>query len=238
VACITSDPSKPRWTRTVSTSAIACSSRRTYSASAVALLQPYGVSAARFFINGIDTRTQGIDTVLRYALDTTSAGRFNFSVSHNLNKTEAGYVQTSTSVLPDVVLFGRQNLLRITRGTPSNKLILDSIWNYPFEGAVLDVNAKATRYGSVLSPSSALTAAAYTPSNPDLLINPAWVADLEAGAEVGEHLHFALGANNLFDKYPNILPATVNPTGSSSFSSFSPYGFNGRFIYARANYHW
>jgi hypothetical protein len=32
-------------------------------------------------------------------------------------------------------------------------------------------------------------------------------ADLELGAEVGEHLHFALGANNLFDKYPNILPA-------------------------------
>jgi iron complex outermembrane receptor protein len=208
------------------------------SANVVALLQPYGVSAARFFINGIDTRTQGVDTVLRYALDTTSTGKFNFSVSHNLNKTEAGYVQTSTSVLPDVVLFGRQNLLRITRGTPSNKLILDTIWNYPLEGAVLDVNAKATRYGAVLSPSSALTAAAYTPSNPDLLINPAWIADLEVGAEVGEHLHFALGADNLFDKYPNILPTAVNPTGSSSFSSFSPYGFNGRFIYARANYHW
>ena len=208
------------------------------SADVVALLQPYGVSAARFFINGIDTRTQGIDTALRYALDTASVGRFNFSVSHNLNKTDAGYVQTSTSVLPDVVLFGRQNLLRITRGTPSNKLILDTIWNYPLEGAVLDVNAKATRYGAVLSPSSALTAAAYTPSNPDLLINPAWIADLEVGAEVGEHLHFALGADNLFDKYPNILPAAVNPTGSASFSSFSPYGFNGRFIYARANYHW
>ena len=60
---------------------------------------------------------------------------------------------------------------------------------------------------AALSPSSALTAAACTPSNPDLLISPAWVADLELGAEVGEHLHFALGANNWFDKYPNILPA-------------------------------
>jgi iron complex outermembrane receptor protein len=71
-----------------------------------------------------------------------------------------------------------------------------------------------------------------------LLINPAWLADLEVGAEVGEHLHFALGADNLFDKYPNILPASLNPTGSGSFSSFSPYGFDGRFVYARANYHW
>ena len=208
------------------------------SADVVALLQPYGVSAARFFINGINTRTQGIDTVLRYALDTASAGKFNFSVSHNLNKTDAGYVQTGTSVLPDVLLFGRQNLLRITRGTPSNKLILDTTWSHPLAGAVLDVDAKATRYGAVLSPSSALTAAAYTPSNPDLLINPAWVADLEVGAAVGDHLHLALGANNLFDKYPNILPASLNATGSASFSAFSPYGFNGRFIYARANYQW
>lgn len=208
------------------------------SADVVALLQPYGVSAARFFINGIDTRTQGIDTVLRYALDTSSAGKFNFSVSHNLNKTDAGYVQTSTSTLSDVVLFGRQNLLRITRGTPSNKLILDTTWNYSLGTAVLDVNAKATRYGAVLSPSSSLTAAAYTPTNPDLLINPAWVADLEVGAEVGEHVHLALGADNLFDKYPNILPASVNTSGSASFSAFSPYGFDGRFVYARANYHW
>lgn len=208
------------------------------SADVVALLQPYGVSAARFFINGINTRTQGIDTTLRYALDADSAGKFNFSVSHNLNKTDAGYVQTGTSVLPDVLLFGRQNLLRITRGTPSNKLILDSSWSHPLAGAVLDIDAKATRYGSVLSPSSALTAAAYSPGNPDLLINPAWIADLEVGAEVGEHLHFALGADNLFDKYPNILPAALNTTGSASFSAFSPYGFDGRFIYARANYHW
>jgi hypothetical protein len=73
-----------------------------------------------------------------------------------------------------VVLFGRQNPLRSTRGTPSNKLILDTTWSHPLGGAVLDIDAKATRYGSALTPSSALTTAAYSPSNPDLLINPAW----------------------------------------------------------------
>jgi iron complex outermembrane recepter protein len=204
----------------------------------VALLAPYGVAAARFFINGIDTRTQGIDTTLHYLLETSAAGRFDFSVSDNENKTTAGRVQETTGVLSDAILFGRQNLLRITDGTPDNKLILDTNWSYPLPGAVLNVEAKGTRYGSVLSPSSALTAAAYTPTNPDLQIESAWLADLEVGAEIAQHLHVAVGADNLLDKYPDILAASVNTSGSSSFSAFSPYGFNGRFIYARANYHW
>ncbi len=203
-----------------------------------ALLSPYGVSAARFFINGIDTRTQGIDTVLRYALNTNSIGKFDFSVAHNLNKTEASYVQRGTSALPNILLFGRQNLLRVTRGTPSSKLTLNTDWTYPIGAAALDFNATASRYGSVLSPSSAITDAAYSPASPDLLINPAWVANLEAGLALGDHLRFALGADNLFDKYPNVLPAAVTGASGSSFSSFSPFGFNGRFLYARVNYHW
>jgi iron complex outermembrane recepter protein len=207
-------------------------------ADVVALLAPYGVAAARFFINGIDTRTQGIDTTLHYLLDTSVAGKFDFSVSDNENKTTAGRVQETTNVLSDVILFGRQNLLRITEGTPSNKLILDTNWRYPLSGTTLNINVKATRYGAVLSPSSALTAAAYTPTNPDLRIDSAWVADLEVGAELMHQLHVAVGADNLFDKYPDVLTAAANSTGSSSFSAFSPYGFNGRFLYARADYRW
>jgi iron complex outermembrane receptor protein len=47
----------------------------------------------------------------------------------------------------------------------------------------------------------------------------------------------ALGVNNLFDEYPNFTPANLNaPTGSIGFPQFSPYGFNGRFVYGRASY--
>ncbi len=162
-------------------------------------------------------------------------------MAHNLNRTDAGYVQEGTAELPDVVLFGRQNLLRITKGTPSNKLILDAAWSYPLGGTVLEADAKGTRYGAALSPGSALTDAAYdaNPSaNPDLWINAAWIADLEVAAEIGDHMRFALGADNVFDKYPSILPAALNTSGSASFSAFSPFGFNGRFLYARVNYHW
>ena len=32
--------------------------------------------------------------------------------------------------------------------------------------------------------------------------------------------------------------ATVNTNGPIGFPSFSPFGFNGRFLYARVGYHW
>jgi iron complex outermembrane receptor protein len=41
----------------------------------------------------------------------------------------------------------------------------------------------------------------------------------------------ALGVNNLFDEYPNATPINVNTNGPIGFPSYSPFGFNGRFLY-------
>ena len=54
-----------------------------------ALIAPFGASVARFFINGVDTKTEGIDLVARYTLRTESAGRFEFTGAGNWN---ASYV--------------------------------------------------------------------------------------------------------------------------------------------------
>ena len=49
----------------------------------------------------------------------------------------------------------------------------------------------------------------------------------------------AVGVNNLFDVYPNFTPTANNgSTGSVGYPSFSPFGFNGRFLYIRANATW
>lgn len=200
------------------------------SAAVQALVQPFGVNAARFFINGVRTRTQGLDTVLHYVLRTDSTGKLDLSAASNLNKTYLDYVPTGTSVLPGIVLFSRQNALRFTQGTPSSKLILAADWNLPVGASSLDFNLKGTRYGYVLSPGT--TAAT------DVPIPAAWVVDLQVGAQIGEHLGVALGVDNLLDQYPPAPSTVANPTGTLSFSSFSPYGFNGRFLFVRASYHW
>ena len=50
-----------------------------------ALIAPFGASVARFFINGVDTKTEGIDLVTRYLLKTESAGRWEFVAAGNWN---------------------------------------------------------------------------------------------------------------------------------------------------------
>ncbi len=47
-----------------------------------------------------------------------------------------------------------------------------------------------------------------------------------------------LGADDLFDQYPTEVPAALNTTGLGAFSSFSPFGFNGRFLQAKASVNW
>jgi iron complex outermembrane receptor protein len=64
------------------------------------------------------------------------------------------------------------------------------------------------------------------------------VWDLEARYTFAQKVTWAVGANNLFDEYPNRAPAAVNTTGVVAFPSFSPFGFNGRFLYTRLSYNW
>ena len=66
---------------------------------------------------------------------------------------------------------------------------------------------------------------------------PAVILDGEVRADVGG-FNLALGANDLLDEYPSVTPTNVNPNGPVAFSSFSPFGFNGRYVYTRIGYKW
>lgn len=194
------------------------------------LLAPYNVTAARFFINGVETRTTGIDAVLNYTWEDDAIGRLLFTVAANYNDTSIEKVPTSTSVLPDVVLFGRQNQLRFEEGTPESKWVLSTAWDKSLGFGELGASVRATRYGETLSAGSSEAA--------DVVIEPAWLLDLEVRANFGEHLELTLGADNVLDEYPTKLPADLNNNGVTGFSNFSPFGFNGRFLYVRGTYRW
>jgi len=198
------------------------------------------ISAARFFINGIDTRTKGFDVIAAYRFDLGEAGRLSLTAGYNWNKNEiTGRNDTPGALnqVPGIVLFGRTESLRIERGQPKDKLNLglDYDWNW------LGITLRGNRFGEVLSPG----ADAFN----DLVIEPSWVIDTEVRVEPFTGLQIALGANNLFDQYPTQLPTGrgVDPvTGAARnyspnnyylpYSSFSPYGFNGRFVYGRISY--
>lgn len=195
----------------------------TFSPQVAALLAPFGVQAARFYINGIKTRTRGLDIVANYRIPTASAGRFDLSLAANLNDVDVLRVPTNTAagLDPAPLLFARSRILTYEEGTPETKIVGSVDWNLGRAGATL----RGTYYDSVLQPGSTEAS--------DLRTGQKFVVDLEARYQVLNGVRLAVGANNLFDVYPDAVPAALNSTGVTAFPFYSPFGFNGRFVYGR-----
>ncbi|MES3024871.1 MAG: TonB-dependent receptor [Pseudomonadota bacterium] len=186
-----------------------------------------GVGGARFFINGVDTTTQGLDVVLNYPMQTAAAGKFDFTLAGNVTDTKVTRVPTTAQVSainPAPTLFGRINTLSFEEGQPKNKLNASVNWKLGKLGATL----RATRYGEVLSPG---TSAAL-----DFRMAAKTVVDLETRFALTPQINLALGADNLFDAYPEAQPPALNTTGTTLYSNYAPFGRSGRFIYAKASY--
>ena len=90
------------------------------------------------------------------------------------------------------------------------------------------MTARATRYGEVLSPG---TTEAF-----DFTLKAKTIVDLEARYAFTRQFSLAVGADNLFDQYSETLPPALNTTSNTPFSNYTPFGNNGRYVYARANY--
>ena len=97
----------------------------------------------------------------------------------------------------------------------------------------LQVVLRASRFGETVDPQG----------NPaeDEVISAEWVTDLDVQYDFTDNVYAAIGANNVFDVYPETTQAfnDRNGFGTTTFdrifpySGFSPFGFDGRFIDAR-----
>ncbi|MDR2214245.1 MAG: TonB-dependent receptor [Nevskiaceae bacterium] len=190
-----------------------------------------GVGRVRFFINGVNTETTGVDAVLRYALLTENAGKWDFTLSANWNDTNVTKLPSTNVVPQGGELFGRINVLTFEQGQPDNKQSLSVDWNLPVGFGTIGATAKLTNYGGVIEPQA-------PPITTDVFLGSAMLADLELRAGLSNGLTLSLGADNVFDKYPTMTPESVNTTGATSFSRYSPFGFGGRFWYARLGFNW
>ena len=185
-----------------------------------------GVGGGRFFVNGVDTETTGLDVVANWPWDTRAAGRFDFTLVANWNDTKVTRVPRTgelEALSPPPVLFGRVNVLTFEEGTPRDKLAGVVNWQLDRWGAT----ARLTRYGEALDPG--------TEAALDFELGAATLFDLEARVEVTSRLRLALGAENLLDEYPDAFPASRNATGNAPFSNYSPFGRSGRYLYGRVS---
>ncbi|MAC40085.1 MAG: TonB-dependent receptor [Maricaulis sp.] len=189
------------------------------------------ITSARFFINGVETETRGVDVVASYGFETADWGDFDLTFGANFTDTEVTDAPTS-EVLPGVSLFARREIARFEVGQPENKLIGSVDWSRgPFAGYV-----RATRFGETVDPGTAADGSG------DEVLSPKTIVDAEFSADITDGLNVAFGANNLFDEYPDVTAETPALDGTFSrifpFSGFSPFGFSGRYVYGRIRYSW
>ena len=184
-----------------------------------------GSGGGRFFVNGVDTETTGVDVIANYAFPETDLGTFSTTFGANFNKTEVTKVPAIpvlSGLSPTPVLFGRVNVLTLEEGAPKDKFTGQVNWEHgPFEATF-----RAVRYGEVLVPG--------TTAPTDYTLSPKTILDLEARYTWNDKVTLAVGADNILDEYPDAAPIALNGTGNTPFSTYSPFGYSGRFVYTKA----
>ena len=184
-----------------------------------------GVSGARYFTNAIDTHTKGLDIVLNYGLDLSNAGVLRFTGGFNRNETEVTRVSETPPQLAAVstALFDRIQRALFEKGQPKNSIRLTL--NHVIGG--LNTNIHASRFGK-FTVYQALTTGAQ-----DQTFDEQWVTDASIGYKF-RGVGITVGANNLFDTYPDTVITPLQTRAIYMFSGQSPAGFNGRFVYVKA----
>jgi len=195
------------------------------------LLASNGIAAsnARFFMNGVDTTTTGVDLVVRYRLPTASLGTFDFSLAANNTNTVIDRFPTTnvlSSLSPSPVLFAHVREYLMTNGTPENKDTFAIDWKKDR----WSVSAAAIYYGSVI--------VAQTNASLDYKTGDHTLVNLSASYNFPTGTKLTFGVDNLFDEYPNQTPLALIGNGAVSFSPLSPFGFNGRYLYFKVAHSW
>ncbi|MDB5692123.1 MAG: hypothetical protein JWO81_1186 [Alphaproteobacteria bacterium] len=205
------------------------------------------VGAARFFINGLDTTTQGVDAVASYHFRTGGIGSWTLTAAYNYNKTRIDRrinPLSSLATIPGLLLFGRTEGIRFTDGQPRDKVVLSADGDV----GVFGITARTTRYGKVVSPgtvASITDPTSLTAFGPDdIFLKAKWITDFELRLKAADRVEFAIGADNVFDVYPTRSPFGARPASAGGglypanqeyipYSIFSPFGFDGRYVYGR-----
>jgi iron complex outermembrane receptor protein len=198
-----------------------------------------GIGGGRYFTNAINTKTTGLDVVVNYGIDLKRNGVLRFTGGYNQNRTKVTKVVVNTPAeLGNLneVLFGRAERGRIEEGQPRNNLLLTGM----YERGKLGVTVRTQRFGQVISRTQ--LAATGARQVPDLTLSPKYITDLNVSYQLPGRTTLTIGADNVFDVYPDQISdlgdLAANYAGQGTFGVFrfsglSPFGFNGRYLFAR-----
>jgi iron complex outermembrane recepter protein len=173
-----------------------------------------------YFTNGFDTRTSGFDFVTNYRTD-LAGGALSLTLAYNYNKSKV------TDFNPSVI--SAEQRFNISNLPPKHRVNASANWQI----GDFSINMRENYFSSW----------ANQLEYPGQKFGAKFVTDLDISYTFAERYTLTLGANNLFDTYPDkIAPTATNPvyamTGSLADGqvyprSGGPFGLNGGFYYLR-----
>ncbi|WP_340106039.1 TonB-dependent receptor [Rhodohalobacter sp. 8-1] len=194
-------------------------------------LQNRGINATggRFFTNAVNSETKGIDLIARYGINLANDSQFRITAGANFNETEItnkNEIDTPENLqdLTDTPLFGRVEIGRYEVGQPKSNINVMANYNTGPFGIML----RGVRYGEFTSIDS-------SGPDEDQTYGSVFTTDLELNYNISDGVRLALGGNNIFDVYPDKTFQTNSFNGIFQYSSFSPSGFEGRYLYTRVS---
>jgi len=198
----------------------------------LAPFQGQGVTTVQFFTNSVDTRTTGVDLVAAYA---RGIGRATLTLtgSANFTKTEVRRVNVPQSMA---------DTFRTSLATIQNRILNPEDRNRLEDAMPRSKGSLAARYG--LGRFAGLARATYYgaieyhhPSDPTLNehFGAKTLFDLDLSYELRGGVRLAVGANNVFNTYPDPQTKAANINfGRFVYSRrVTQFGMNGGFYYAR-----
>lgn len=196
----------------------------------------YGTTGITVFANGIDTRTRGADLTLKVPQD-LPLGHIDWTVAATYAKTTITNTPPDLPALPGVGLYDQTALTDLTTANPTYVVNLGLSWTYE----KLSVNLLEKIYGPASDYSSDGGDGNGTPEyfKNELGVTP--ITNLDIGYQFTKYLRLDIGSLNLFNRFPSKLNSTIlereNRVGDyssvSQYPTWSPYGINGGYYYAK-----
>jgi iron complex outermembrane receptor protein len=208
----------------------------------LAILARNGISniaAVQYFTNGLDTKTQGIDFTADWRVPAGRSGTLDFSLNANYTKNTITHIDPLPAVMKNSLepgLIDSVTYIGITEERPDWRGTLTTAYT---RGALHGL-VRGSYYGKFSSAQLGFCD----------LCRERYGAKTLFDAEVGyqfNQVNLSVGVRNIFDTYPDQPSSKVvvddagdtskdfnNNFGTFPWAAASPFGYNGRYVYTRA----
>ncbi len=196
------------------------------------------------FTNGLDTRTRGAELVLTTSTDFGDMGRVQWSVTGNVTDTKVTKFAKPPVQLAGASLFDLTAIDNLETTSPKYRGVVGALWTF----GDLQVNLKETLYGPASRRDSrtgcSLATGASSPTCFKSTIKTTLITDLEVSYKILDAIKISVGANNLFNEYPDKLNPNYRQTFLAAnangyvtqYPTFSSFGINGGYYYGKIAY--